>query len=106
MLRVTVPVYLRHHRDRPGPDTLEVGMVGQITPGSRDLALNILAYLYPLGCDGHEPVRCRINLVSQTAYSLHAKFCKAFLAPMPPEGGEIPVQKIRDWASRHPLTSG
>lgn len=98
LLTVTVPVHLRHHRRRPGPDTLEVGEVGSITPGSRDLALNILAYLYPLGCGAEEPVRCRVNLASHTAYSLHESFCAHFLAPMDPAGGEILVEEIRSWA--------
>lgn len=94
VLYVSIPIRVRHHRGRPGPETLEVG---QVSPGSLDLALNILSYLYPPACDGEPPVRCRVNLASATAYRLHKRFCSRFLARMDPEGGEIEPEKIRRW---------
>jgi hypothetical protein len=98
VLSVSVPVVVRHHRDSPGPGTLEVGT---ISAGSLDLALNILTSLYPPASDGRAPVRCRVNLTSATAYSLHQKFCVDFLAPMDLTGGQIPVSRIRSWVLRH-----
>lgn len=101
VLSVSVPVVIRHHRDIPGRGTLEVG---QVSAGSLDLALCILTSFYPPASDGHEPVRCRVNLTSLTAYTLHERFCAEFLASLTPIGLEagvdrvqIPVSRIRSW---------
>lgn len=94
VLSVSVPTVVRHHRDRPGAQTLQVG---KVSAGSLDLALNVLGHLYPPASDAEEPVRCRVNLVSATAYRMHRDFCAEFLAPMDPGGGEIPVEGIRSW---------
>lgn len=98
-LSVSVPVVVRHHRERPGPEGLEVG---RVSPGSLDLALNILVDLYPPGMDGEEPQRCRVNFVSATAYRLHESFCAKFLAPMEKDGGEIDGGQIRRWVESNP----
>lgn len=94
MLSASVPMVVRHHRDRPGAHTLQVG---KVSAGSLDLALNVLSHLYPPASDGEPPVRCRVNLASATAYRLHERFCSRFLVGMDPEGGEIELEKIRSW---------
>lgn len=101
-LSVSVPVMVRHHRERPGPEGLEVG---RVRPGSLDLALNILVDLYPPGTDGEEPRRCRVNFVSATAYRLHGSFCAKFLAPMDPDGGRLEVEKIHRWVESNPRST-
>lgn len=97
VLSASVPIVVRHYRESPGGESLAVG---EVSPGSLDLALNILGHLYPPARDGEEPVRCRVNFVSATAYRLHHSFCAEFLAPMDPDGGELAVREIRDWVSR------
>lgn len=97
VLWVSVPVVVRHYRERPGPQGLEVG---RMSPGSLDLALNVLGHLYPPGSDGRQPERCRVNFTSATAFNLHESFCRQFLEPMDPEGGEISVAKIKSWVQR------
>lgn len=103
MLYASEPMRVRHHRDRPGPETLGVG---KVSPGSLDLALNILNHLYPPACDGKPPVRCRVNVASATAYGLHEKFCARFLASMDPDGGEIPIPRIRAWVEGQTCVRG
>lgn len=97
ILRATVPIVVRHHRDGPGGQSL---CTGEVSAGSLDLALNILGHLYPPACEGAEPVRCRVNFVSNTAFELHELFCTEVLAPMDRDGGEIPVARIRHWVER------
>lgn len=101
-LSVSVPVVVRHYRERPGPEGLEVG---RVSAGSLDLALNILVDLYPPGSDGEEPRRCRVNFASTTAYRLHESFCAQFLAPMDPDGGEMDVGQINRWIESNPRTT-
>lgn len=119
VLSVSVPVVIRHHRDTAGPGTLEVG---KISAGSLDLALNILTYLYPpqsasevkdedtYNLQNPQNVRCRVNLTSATAYTLHQKFCADFLAPLDSTSHtgqtveEIPVERIRSWVLRQTET--
>lgn len=94
---VSIPLVVRHHRARPGGNSLAVG---QVCAGSLDLALNILNHLYPPGSDGEEPVRCRgVNLASATAYRHYRQFTNDFLVPLDPKGGRIPVARIRSWVA-------
>lgn len=97
IVRASVPIVVRHHRDVPGGQSLSVG---EVSAGSLDLALNVLVHLYPPARDGAEPKRCRINFASATAFDLHERFCREFLAPMDPEGEEISVAKIKSWVQR------
>lgn len=94
ILRASVPIVVREHRKRPGADKLEVG---RVSAGSLDLALNVLGFLYPPAWEGEEPQRCKVNMVSATAFRLHEDFCKEFIVPMEEGGGRIPIQKIRSW---------
>lgn len=101
--RVSVPIVVREHRQRPGAEGLEVG---RVSAGSLDLALNILGYLYPPAREGEEPVRCQVNMVSATAYNLHEEFCREFLAPMEEVGGRIALSRIRSWVQRRTGSRG
>lgn len=101
--RVSVPIVVREHRQRPGAEGLEVG---RVSAGSLDLALNILGYLYPPAREGEEPVRCRVNMVSATAYNLHEDFCREFLAPMEKSRERIPLSRIRSWVQRRTGSRG
>ncbi|MDN5696670.1 MAG: hypothetical protein L0G70_01695 [Rubrobacter sp.] len=104
VLAVSVPIVVRHHREKPGGESLAVG---EVSAGSLDLALNVLGELYPPASDGEEPRRCKVNLVSATAYRHHEDFCKEFLAPMEPDGGRIPLRRIRSWVEdRERFTKG
>lgn len=96
MFYCTAPMVVRLHRERAGPQGLAVGGTG---PGSLDVALNVLEYLVPVGSDGLEMVRCRVNYASRTAYGLHRSFCSEFISRMDPRGGELSVRDCERWIS-------
>lgn len=63
------------------------------TPGTFDLALNILQHFLP----GTDYQVTAMGQCSKLAAHLHMLFAEAFLVQMPREGGWIPCRKIRDW---------
>lgn len=82
--------HIRHH----SPDGFEWGYGGS---GPADLALSILAYCLPVGCDGLAPVRLWRGECSQVAYDLHQKFKEAWIAPVPFAGWEFQGSMLDQW---------
>lgn len=79
----------KHH----SPTGFECGYGGS---GPADLALNVLAIFLPR--KGREGVKLWDGTqVSKQAYSLYQRFKGEFIAAMPREGGNIPVEAIRAW---------
>lgn len=95
---MSVPMTARLNRRVGGEAGLEVGRVSE---GSLDVALNILNYYVPPEADGREMVRAKTNFVSATACDLHREFCRQYLAPMSPEGGNISDEEIMSFVERH-----
>jgi hypothetical protein len=86
---VNVPMSVAHHSS----GVYEIGYGGS---GPADLALNILAFLFP-GLD----VKCATGHCSQKAWALHQSFKWNFLAGMPREGGTIKGEAIVSWLACH-----
>lgn len=82
------------------PTGWQVGYGGS---GPADLALNILAAFFPVGCDGEPPVKCWQGQCSATAWRLHQDFKRAFVAGWEvPKGStlEVPAARIVAWAEQ------
>jgi hypothetical protein len=87
-LKTNVRWTVRHH----SPDGFEIGDPG---PGPADLALNILATLFPYEDENFE--QCFDGRVSRQAWKLHQDFKFEFLAPADRNGGEIEWELIDTW---------
>lgn len=90
MAHASIPRTVIQH----SPDGFEWGYAGS---GPADLALNVLNAFVPPACDDLPPVACYRGHASQTAIQLHQPFKTALIAPMPHDGGVIPVGTIRDF---------
>lgn len=76
------------------PDGYNWGYGGS---GPADLALNILNYCLPVGCDGQPPERLFDGECSPVAFVLHQDFKRVFLAGMETEGGYIQGEAVDAW---------
>lgn len=89
---VSIPQSVVHH----SPAGFEWGYGGS---GPADLALNILAAIFP----GDE-VKCFRGRCSETAWSLHQEFKWKFVAALPRDGGVIRAVAVEHWlGDRGPL---
>jgi hypothetical protein len=71
--------------------------------GPADLALNVLALVFPLAPDA-TGVALRDGLsVSEAAWELHQEFKYDLIATLPHSGGHITARMIRDWIATHPV---
>jgi hypothetical protein len=76
--------------------------------GPSELAINILNQIVPPSTDGFPPVKSRSPSwdqtlepsTSATAHALTESFKAEFLTQIPPEGGVISGEKIRNWIGR------
>lgn len=90
-LAANIPQAFKWH----SPTGFECGYGGS---GPADLALNVLAFLVPLGKDGAEGWKIWDGqMVSATAGLLHQDFKDDFIARMPKNGGSVPISAIRAW---------
>jgi hypothetical protein len=76
------------------PDGYEWGYCGS---GPADLALNILHYCLPVGCDGEPAEKLFRGQCSAIACKLHQHFKEHFIARLPKEGGTIPGALVDAW---------
>lgn len=90
-LATNIPQAFKWH----SPTGFECGYGGS---GPADLALNVLAFLVPLGSDGAEGWKIWDGQsVSATAGLLHQDFKDEFVARLPRQGGTVPIATIRAW---------
>lgn len=69
--------------------------------GCADLALNVLHLFLPSE-DDRSDVRCHDgNKVSVEAWFLHQEFKRAFIAPLPSQGGVLKGDEIQRWIDEH-----
>jgi hypothetical protein len=87
-LKTNVRWTIRHH----SPGGLEIGDPG---PGAADLALNILATLFPY--EGGSFEQCFDGKVSCHAWKLHQDFKFEFLATADKNEGEVEWDLIETW---------
>lgn len=85
-----VPRVAVHH----SPTGQEWGYSGS---GPADLALDICAHAYPLGCDGEEGVRLYRGSCSCTAYDLHELLKTDIISRIPRDGGEVSGRELCRW---------
>ena len=87
-LKTNVRWTVRHH----SPGGFEIGDPG---PGPADLALNIMATLFPYEGGGFE--QCFDGKVSHQAWSLHQDFKFEFLTAVDRNEGEVEWDLIETW---------
>jgi hypothetical protein len=87
-LKTNVRWTVRHH----SPDGFEIGDPG---PGPADLALNIMATLFPY--EGGSFKQCFDGKVSRQAWTLHQDFKFEFLTEVDRNEGEIEWDLIETW---------
>jgi len=87
-LKTNVRWIVRHH-------SLGGFEIGDPGPGPADLALNILATLFP--CEGESIEQCIDGKVSRQAWALHQDFKFEFLATADRDQGEIEWDIIEAW---------
>lgn len=79
---------------------------GYLGSGPADLALNVLAQLYPVEGDGYEGTQIYDRqYVSATAWILHQDFKDEFIARIPKSGGRLPAALVRAWVEGKKATS-
>jgi len=87
-LKTNVPWTIRYH----SPEGFEIGDPGH---GAADLALNIMATLFP--CEGDSFEQCIDGKVSRQAWVLHQEFKFEFLATADRDEGDIEWDLIETW---------
>jgi hypothetical protein len=87
-LKTNVRWTVRHH----SPEGFEIGDPGL---GAADLALNIMATLFP--CENESFKQCIDGKVSRQAWTLHQDFKFEFLATADRDEGEIEWDLIETW---------
>jgi len=80
------------------PDGFEIGYAGS---GPADLALNIMAALFPVK-DTDQAVKCFAGQVSRQAWDLHQPFKFKFLCGADRNHGAILWESIEEWLKEFP----
>ena len=89
-VHASLPRSVRHY----GIEVFDWGYIG---PAAAELALNILAWILPVGVDGEPGIRCEQGECSAIAWRLHRSFMAEFLVRVPYDGGCLREAAIRRW---------